>query len=292
MDSPEPLRQSQIKEWTTATKPLSVANSQVKPRLSGVRFEDVRQLLSDDHWSLQQKFDGHRVIVDLRLGQVFNRQGLRYEHEDKVLSLDLPDLPIIFDAEFMSQSGTLQVFDVLGLLETMDTISTTPYQSRYEFLSKFFEKVGNSDAKLVPTFLTTEEKTDAFHAIRKAGGEGVVFRYIYANNYSYGVNVVKHKFIKDVDCKVLATGLDGKSNLELGMYDGNKYVSVGKCSALTGDGPRVKVGDVVTVQVLYSTKDGRLFHPTLPAIRTDKLPEECGTDQLEEVKTNKDYIYV
>jgi hypothetical protein len=51
------------------------------------------------------------------------------------------------------------------------------------------------------------------------------------------------------------------------------------------------VGDVVTVILLYSTDDNRLYQPTMPKIRLDKAPEECGWDQLDLCRTNKNTVF-
>jgi hypothetical protein len=116
------------------------------------------------------------------------------------------------------------------------------------------------------------------------GAEGVMFNRLQAS-YEFGrrsFSLLKVKFIKDVDCVVTALNLDSKANMQLAVYDGDELRIIGECTALAGDGARVKPGDVVTVQYLYALDPSapRLYQPTRPRIRTDKSPRECVLDQI------------
>ena len=86
---------------------------------------------------------------------------------------------------------------------------------------------------------------------------------------------------------VIDRGINGKDNLLLGVYRDGEMVEVGKVSALTGDGPRVSIGDVVTVKVLYASAAGKLYLPVTPHLRTDKSRTDCGYEQIIALQTNK-----
>lgn len=278
--------------------PLPRPVSLTKPTrlIDGCSWSHPLELLRSEAWGLQQKFDGHRVAIDVAERKVYNRSGYRYEHEDKVLALTGTKRgKLVLDGEYVSTTKSLHIFDIIEIND--HPLKDREYEERYAALVQLFERFSSEfgSMSLVP-LVVGDERQVALQEIERSGGEGVVFKYRFrpatvATSLPWQV---KHKFIKDVDCYVMDVGMDGKKNFELGMYDPEEkdFVSVGRCSALTGDGPRVKVGDVVKVQTLYSTKDGRLFHPTFPKIRTDKLPEECVTEQLAEITTQKDYIYV
>jgi ATP-dependent DNA ligase len=136
---------------------------------------------------------------------------------------------------------------------------------------------------LIPTKKSPGEKSALANIIEANGGEGLMFKrrdgaYTPGRRSS---SLLKIKFRHDVDCIVIDTNLNGKSNMSLGLLDANNnLVEVAECTALAGDGPKIKPGMVVTVIYLYATKDNRLYQPTKPMIRTDKKLKECTLDQL------------
>ncbi len=145
-------------------------------------------------------------------------------------------------------------------------------QRKPEFLDQFPPE-GNPLFKRVPK--ATASAHEFLKQMREANAEGVVFRE-YPSGKSH-----KFKFVKQADCIVIDKNVDGKANLELAVWDDKQLVSVGMVSALTGDGPSATIGNVVTVNYLYSTNGNRLYQPTKPMVRTDKAPEQCTIDQLE-----------
>jgi hypothetical protein len=102
-------------------------------------------------------------------------------------------------------------------------------------------------------------------------------------------DVLKWKRVKDLDAVVIDRNRGGKSNFILGLYnEDGEMVEIGAVSALTGDGPRIEVGSVVSVSYLYCSDDGQLVQPVMPRLRTSKDAWECVTSQLQ--YTNKELL--
>lgn len=249
----------------------------------------LEELLSNDRWAMSQKLDGHRLVVQTGPVGVYNRHGEeRTVPKELAAALDWIDARWILDGEWLD--NTLHVFDIIST--SRGSVARWPWETRQKLLGDLIPQIAlkTNTVTLVQQVYGTEAKRELFDRCRENMVEGVVFA-LTDSRYWHGKRtemVYKYKFIKEVDCIVRAKGLDGKDNLELGMFQNGIVVSVGRCSALTGDGPKVKPGDVVTVKVLYSTETGRLFHPVKPRLRTDKHPEECTFDQVEAIKTNKE----
>lgn len=252
-----------------------------------VNDTECEKFLGDDQWAMSQKLDGHRLVLSSGNGlKRYNRHG--DETPVPVVlqqsKLARTEVPILIDGEFLDE--TLWVFDILEL--NGKSLLKFPWFARVEVAAALVEKLDDPVIKSIPYWDLLTDKHDMFDKLRNNNAEGVVFadkngRYHQGRSKS----LLKFKFLKEVDCIVTDKNLDDKDNLELAVMRDGAIHNVGRVSALTGDGPNIKVGDVVTVTVLYSTEGGRLFHPVKPKLRTDKLPEECTYDQIEVIKLNK-----
>lgn len=247
-------------------------------------IDQLDRYIHDDQWALEQKIDGHRVLMHVIDGNPIpvNRNG------------DVKKVPQpIFDAfhteAFMGHwafdgeliDGIFVVFD-LPLVPQLITPNDR-YFERRKVLDQVFTMWSDPAVQKLPWSLSVEEKTLLLVAVKAMNGEGLMLKKLdsvyYPGRRSF--STLKCKFTADIDCVVMELGRGGKANMVLGVYRDGELVEVGDCGALTGDGPKVKVGDVVCVTYLYATTDNRLFQPTMPKIRTDKLPEQCTFDQLK-----------
>jgi ATP-dependent DNA ligase len=275
-----------MKDGPMTTRQTVDYTPQLPTEVSEKRLE---ALLSDDRWVMSQKLDGHRFVVQTGPVNVYNRHGEeRTVPKELDAALGWVTARWILDGEWLD--NTLHVFDIIST--SRGSVASWPWETRQKLLGDLIPKIAlkTEAVTLVQQVYGAEAKKELFDRCRNNMVEGVVFALADAK-YHHGKRtdtVYKYKFIKEVDCFVINKGLDGKDNLEIAMYDDGSVVSVGRVSALTGDGPKVKVGDVVTVKVLYSTEAGRLFHPVKPRLRTDKRPIECTFDQVEAIKTNKE----
>ena len=243
--------------------------------------------LNSNSWGMQQKIDGWRMLVSTGPhGTVtYNRKGEYLEAPQTVLDF-FADFTTkwTFDGELLGD--TYWIFDLLKI-PTGD-IRSWPLARRYELLTMLEDKL-TGPVQLVP--LITENKEQVMEDLRSRGAEGVVFKLLSAEYSGKETSAcLKYKFVKQVDCVILDRGVGDKDNFVLGMFDGAKYVDVGKCSALTGDGPEADIGSVIQVDILYVTKGDRLYQPVKPKLRFDKTPQECTVDQLEEYRTTKEVL--
>lgn len=246
------------------------------------------QYLNSDRWVMQQKMDGWRVLVKTgEQTKCLNRDG------DPLNEIPLSKLGIfakmstewLFDCEYID--GEFYVFDVLEI-PTGD-IKNFPLRKRLELLDNLSEKFAPPIYK-VPSFYG-EDKLRVFQELKGGNKEGVIFKDLDAP-YEEGRNksTLKFKFTKHVDCIIIDRNIDDKDNFALGMFNGSEITEVGHCSALTGDGPKINIGDVVQVNILYATESGRLYQPVKPRIRIDKSPQDCTLDQLKDLLPDRTVV--
>lgn len=251
---------------------------------------NVEMLLASPEWSISQKLDGHRVIIAVADGvsTAMNRDGI-----ERDVPLDVfTDARRFaghwcFDGELIG--STYFVFDLI--VTPFIDAGNLGWAQRYQLLEHLFESRRFENWQLVTCIFTEDGKRLMYDRCIENKSEGVMFKHV-ASTYRGGRSSMwlKHKFVKSLDCVVISTNDDGKDNLTLGLYQNERLVQVGRVSALTGDGPSAKIGDVVEVQCLYATPAGSLYQPTRPIIRLDKRPEECDYQQMESLTTNKSIV--
>lgn len=234
-------------------------------------------------WAFDVKADGRRLIIDCgETVRAYNRAGDRC---DVPLGLRAQFEPIgnigaTLDGELVGDS--FYAFDLPRLGEVISLM--TPWNQRRYALEALIKRWKPGNIKTIGAAGTTPAKKKLLSAVRERGLEGVVFKRI-DSQYQPGRRAstwLKHKLTIDADFVVTAYALDGKQSFELALYDGDTPINVGQVSALTGDGPKVSIGDVVTVTFLNSgdAENPRLYQPVKPRLRNDKRPEECTMDQL------------
>lgn len=267
-----------------------------------------------DGWVLQQKLDGERLlVVGDGAGQVeaFNRNGRPTAAVPAPVLAAVAELkiPVAFDGERVG--GQFVAFD-LPMAGAGTVLLSRPLTSRLEtmdaLLGSWAPGYRHRTGQELPilraqTAFTPDEKRAMLDRVAAARGEGWVAKRL-ASTYQPGVRSLdwrKIKRVRDIDCVVEWIGDGPKQNMGLTLYRDGVLVDggygrdgrrggVGECGRLTGDGQRVKEGDVVTVQILNVTDSDRLFQPTRPRIRTDKAPEECTWDQLEPLKADRGLV--
>lgn len=243
-------------------------------------------LVMDDEWVMEQKLDGHRVLVlVLHSGlQTLNRNGVPYtkgfpESAHK-LATDHFRPGDIIDGELVGDE--YWAFDMLrtGVRDA----TMMEYVERRQHLK------AHQYPNTLPMARTTEEKARLMRRIRTEGGEGVVAKHLYAP-YEKGIRsnkMLKVKYVKTIDCIVTEVDRNGKEAIGLGVMGEDGLTEIGACSML-GKGT-VAVGDVVMVRYLYALhpEAPRLYQPTFLTKRDDKEPVDCTLDQI--VYTSKSVI--
>lgn len=258
----------------------------------------VESAMTDHGFVGQLKYDGDRVVVEVRDGQVtlLNRAG-----EAKVSNVgtahSTPFTALgkgrwVFDGEVVGR--TLVLFDMV--LATDGTITFADedmgFMGRYQALT-VITSVLDLDPEAVVVAPVADDldtegaKADLLATAVEGKREGIVLRH-REGPYEPGrrsTYLIKHKLIKDAD--VVVTALHpSKQSATLAVHDedGN-LVEVGAASTI-GKGD-VAVGDVWVVTFLYVIDPAhpRMFQPRLVTRRTDKAASECNLAQFADAGT-------
>lgn len=276
----------------------------LRPMLAAVLpADDVSRVLDSEDWVTQFKYDGDRVVVEAVEGRirVLNRQGeVKTRNVGRAQLLPFTALHRgrwVFDGEVVGR--TLVLFDLVSA--SSDALAWVteddPFTTRYLALSVIAELLGvptaaqdtSAPVVVAPVAFGPGSKarmlTDAVVEQR----EGVIARR-RSGVYEQGrrsMDLLKHKFIKDVD--VVVSGLHAtKESATLSVYDEHgSLIEVGSASTI-GKGP-VSPGEVWVVTFLYVTDPAhpRLVQPRLIRSRSDKTPAQCLLDQFAGAGTNR-----
>lgn len=246
----------------------------------------VAQLVQNEHWACEPKVDGHRCLIHIGGGRVefITRTGLTMSGVPASVrsgfeQLASSGLDAVLDSELLPHTGMLWLFDCVRFGTVV--ADTDPFRARRAAVEQLAGYFDQRDVDVLPSYTAEVDKARLLLDIKARNAEGVIFRRLDAGYTQRRTErLLKYKFRYDCDCVVIERGVDGKDNLRLAVFDDCKLVDVGTVSALTGDGPRVQIGDVVCVTYLYASADRKLTQPVTPRIRTDKRAEECTIDQL------------
>jgi predicted DNA-binding WGR domain protein len=267
----------------------------VRPMLAEtVEPARVDTLVDDDSWCAQLKLDGERFVVEVVDGTVavWNRQGQpKTSNVAEAIVGPFRHLTSgrwVFDGEVVGRK--LHLFDIVDAGGAVN--AATPFVDRYATLAAVVEALGaDADAVgIVGCAFSSADKAALLEKVADEQREGVIFR---KNDASYQAGrraavLLKHKLVKAADCVVVATGVNGKENASVAVFDDTgQQVVVGSVSTI-GKGT-VTVGDVVEVQFLYVVDPAfpRMFQPRIIRVRNDKTAAECLIGQFADAGTNK-----
>lgn len=247
----------------------------------------LEHFIKDPAWVMEQKLDGHRLLLvsperDMpptaltRNGSIYTRrlpkaiQDFRFPEGSWVLDGELVgnkfwafDLP---EAPGSGPSTAMPLFARRAMLQALLANITHPFG-------------------LVPQAKTAEEKIQLASKALGENYEGLLLKRSDAPYRSGGRTDewLKVKFVSTADCIVLDVRDDGKDSVRLGMVDQmQNVVDVGRASLIGKEkAGSINLGDVLEVRYLYCGAGGRLYQPTILRKRTDKMPHECGIDQMK-----------
>ena len=246
-------------------------------------------LVADDLWVAEPKVDGRRLMLvrDATTIRGIGRDG-QSAQVPEAAEKDLRGFgaPLVLDGELID--GTVVAFDVLVAGET--DLRGAPLETRREWLVRIMGRWAPPGIRLMPQAVGTAEKKAMVRRVRRNRGEGVMYKRV-GSPYQSGRSLDwrKDKFVKDLDVVIMARG-EVKENFTVGLWNGDRLEPVGEVASFTGDGPRLKVGDVCTITVLYVSESGRLVNPVKPRFRDDKSAQECTFDQLDGLVPSKNYL--
>ena len=264
-----------------ATDNESRVSGLVPQLLNSVDEEAAQALLFDDAWCLQEKFDGKRIMVSVKSGQVegSNRKGLCVSMPQEVVDsmAHLPDCEL--DGELLGEKYV--VFDLLKL--DSNDLRGSSYRTRFEVLRDLLKLSFGPCACVAETVWDTAGKKAFYDKIAAAGGEGVVFKKVnghsVAGRPASGGSQVKHKFYATCTCLVAAQNDQRSVKLSLRDASGNA-VSIGNVT-IPSSKAIPPVGALVEVRYLYAYKGGSLYQPAYLGERDDLDETDCDLGQLK-----------
>ena len=259
--------------------------------LNPINEYQLKQLLIDDSWIMQEKMDGVRMILTRKGDSItaVSRTGreatIPQEVYDTLIKTSVQNY--IIDGELVGD--VYHVFDLLRL-QAMDFAAKNTFEERYEALAELLNGIDDTNVKVVKIH-SGYDKTQAFEDLKSA--EGVVFKhknaFYKAGRPASGGGYLKYKFYKS--CSAVVKGINDKRSVTLGLIEdlpehgsefviGRKLVSVGNCTIpVNYDFP--EMGDIVEIKYLYARKPSNaLYQPSYLGKRTDIQLKDVLLSQL------------
>jgi bifunctional non-homologous end joining protein LigD len=261
-----------------------VAYPNIKPQLaSEVEAGQVKRLLNDPEWVMQEKMDGKRIILHRQWGL----SGAYIVAENRSGKNVTGSLPIHFLNYLINQcSGTWSadgelvgdVFWCFDFLGCGGALCEEPFWFRHAAIHEDFRRI-DAPLQVVPV-LEDAEKKGAFTRILKSGGEGVVFKRrdsVYRGGRSK--DWLKCKFVTSASVVVIDRSAIRRS-VEVAIWENGHSLSVGRVT-IPGTTRVPNPGEIIEVQYLYATAKGKLFQPIYLMQRDDLSFADCGATQLK-----------
>lgn len=244
-------------------------------------FDNIGALIVNDEWVIEQKLDGHRLLLQGTGSGVkpLNRNGQPYAAKnlpDGLRTMVLPD-GVILDGELLDLAGLeFWAFDFRLVDGSMDT---APLDMRRDLLLRAVDRM-SLKVHVLKQAVGTDAKQRLVEQAITSHAEGVVCKRVSAP-YKGRRDQAWRKVKFMSTCEVIVVGVrdDGKDSAKLALVDADgMLVEVGRVSLIGRE--EVAPGDVIEVRFLYATDDNRLYQPVMVRRRTDKDPLACTMDQL------------
>jgi bifunctional non-homologous end joining protein LigD len=250
--------------------------------LNPIDEQEVKRLLKDPAYALQEKFDGRRVLVRKNQAEIhgINRKGLLIGLPETVFqSVTVIPSNFVLDGECIGD--LLYAFDLLEC-DGQDYHSQ-PYRRRLVQLSNLLNRPNLKCIKLVQTATDPANKERLFRHLQAERKEGVVFKRLDApytpGRPNSGGNQLKHKFYATLSAVVAQ--INDKRSVELRLLNGKGWIPCGNVTIP----PNFKVpavGEVVEIRYLYAHKESNaLYQPAYLGPRQDIEQHECVLSQLK-----------
>jgi ATP-dependent DNA ligase len=245
-----------------------------------------------DGWSLEEKFDGERLVVKVYRHHLDGSTVVRgYNRKGAEVRLPTflkrgfskfkpqPRSPFIFDGEYLDHEYV--IFDII---KAPGLPSNSILSVRQALLLAIDERLGDG-IYVSPVAVTQDEKVQLMEDVVNGHGEGVVAKHLDAT-YTAGKTTywLKFKFTKTADVFVTEVNRKGKElAVSIGLLDTDgTVIDAGGLKIPNDMIGAFKLDDVVEVKYLYSTDNNKLYQPIFIRRRTDKTKSECSVTQLKE----------
>lgn len=245
--------------------------------------DKVIDLIMSPAYCMQEKIDGRRLIIAKTTHGV-SMYNKRYQSAMAPRWLfeavaALPDGPWVFDGE-LTDDG-YYIFDITTM--PMTDCKTMAFDERQIALRVVMRNWDHPNIHQVQTWLEPDEKFMRLMAVRRGGGEGVIFRPREVSPYFQG-QIYKYKFYQTVDAVPLQLRVEGKQAVTVGVLHEGDFVPIGN----------VKVEDRVQSVLRTFTSvveirhrglsgpvgTGRMIEPVFLRMRDDKQAYGCTSEQL------------
>jgi ATP-dependent DNA ligase len=243
----------------------------------------IEELMLDDGWGMQEKFDGRNAMVDVEAGSVSggNKKGLAVAVPLQVADEAVKLTDIKFDAE--NVNGVFYAFDAPSL--GGQDLRKTSYQRRHELLwqeaERFLAPAGS--LRVIPLVTGRAAKFAFREKLRSRRAEGFILKRLsaeYESGDSHG-NQVKFQF-RATNAFIVGQRNGDKDSFQISVMRadgslrdmGNMKVSAGR---------KLTPGSVVDVEYLYCNlgATGKLQQAVFKIERDDASPSDCVESKIK-----------
>jgi bifunctional non-homologous end joining protein LigD len=260
----------------------AVNTNNIPQLLNPVDESEISQLINDDGWGMQEKFDGKRGMAEINDGVVgSNRKGLQVALPVSVSTpLALCQAHTLIDGELIGE--VFFAFDCLS--NGNQNMRDKGYAERYAALEKIVSSINSSNIVLAYLAVGSANKRTLYENMKRNKREGVVFKKLDAPYVSgrptSGGNQLKFKFVEMATCRVASVHASKRSvGVEL-MDETSKWIGVGNVTIPTNK-IIPTVNDLVEIRYLYAYKGGSLYQPFFIGRRDDQDVSACVMTQLK-----------
>ena len=241
--------------------------------LNAIDAETADRMLDGKDWSMQEKVDGVRFMLESKGGKLrgYNRRGAEVAVPNDVRD-HLKDVEGDFTID-----GEL-VGDVLHCFDLVD--AGKGFSERFRELCALLPVKPGSSVRVVSTADTRDDKRRLYNSVVEMKGEGVVFkrkdaRYVVGRPSSGG-DYLKFKFCETASCQVV--NVNDKRSVGIALKSDVGLVPAGNVT-IPPNHEVPTVGSVIEVRYLYAFEPATLYQPVYLGVRND-----CEVDDARSVK--------
>jgi bifunctional non-homologous end joining protein LigD len=282
------VKEKQAKGYTQGEDGTPYQHSDKQPSgilpqlLNSIEESQVLNLLEDDNWCGQEKFDGRRMLVRKEGAAIngINKKGNLVGLPDPLFQVvQKLDGDVVLDGE--SIGDHYYAFDLL-VLDGVD-IRAWPYRERLAALMNLLFGTQQTAIKFAETAFTSKQKREMLEKLRTARREGIVFKQLYAaytpGRPNSGGSQLKHKFVATLSA--LVAKVNTQRSVVISLFGKNGWQTCGNVT-IPANHKIPSQGQVVEVRYLYAFREsGILFQPVFLGVREDVDDMECLASQLK-----------
>ena len=250
--------------------------------LNPIEESEVDELIGDENWCAQEKFDGRHILVQKQGAAIhgINKKGL-------LVGLPSPVVVAahVFQGDFILDGESIgerfHTFDLLSL--NGEDLRRLGYRHRLTALMNLLGSGQQRHIHYAETAWKSDEKKRLLTTLREQNKEGIVFKRADANytpgRPNSGGPQLKRKFYATLSA--LVGTINRQRSIEIQLFNPQGLVSAGNVT-IPANHNIPKIGQVVEIRYLYAFKEsGCVYQPVYLGVRSDVLQTECVTTQLK-----------